>query len=579
MTETDHIANAERLASTFRSLDSKGYGAYKQVRGSWDFADFTLHVDWVQGDPFAAPSRLRAVVPRRTADLPPEVHRNRSRAVGTAAFLARAFQRGAEERSSRMGSGKSGVIRIDAPGQEVLETTALSVGEDGAVEVRFQVGLPARGRRIRGGDAARLVCELVPGLVRGSCRAAAHDPDELRLHAEVNEDADVLRAELAERGWLAFVADEAVLPRRSGIDDRPLRETPKGGTPVPFQAPESLGREVVLPNSGTVTGMAIPIGVTVIVGGGYHGKSTLLRALERGVYNHRPGDGRERVVTDPAAVKVRAEDGRSVAGVDISGFIGGLPTGEDTRSFSTANASGSTSQAAAIAEALEAGARALLVDEDTAATNFMIRDRRMQALVPGEQEPITPYIDRVRELSREHGVSSVLVIGGSGDYLEVADTVIAMRDFRPHDATERAHEVVAEHPTGRDFRSAGALKMPAARVPVRESIDPSKGKRAVRVRVRDGSAIEFGRERIELGAVEQLVSRSQVRAVSLALVHARERWIDDERPLTEVLDRVMEDVEREGLDVLSTRRPGDLAAFRRFELAAVLGRLRGLRMA
>ena len=181
-----------------------------------------------------------------------------------------------------------------------------------------------------------------------------------------------------------------LLPRRSGVDDRPL----EGGGVVPFRSPESLRVVLQAPNAGSVPGMGVPVGVTLVVGGGFHGKSTLLRALEAGVYNHRPGDGRERVVSDPDTVKVRAEDGRAVAGVDISAFIDGLPLGQDTHHFTTPNASGSTSQAATIVEALESGAHALLVDEDTSATNFMLRDRRMQSLVPKDAEPITPFQPR-----------------------------------------------------------------------------------------------------------------------------------------------------------------------------------------
>ena len=151
-----------------------------------------------------------------------------------------------------------------------------------------------------------------------------------------------------------------------------------------------------------------PQGITLIVGGGFHGKSTLLNALEAGVYNHKPNDGRELVITDPDVVKIRAEDGRSVSGVDISPFINNLPFGQETTQFSTENASGSTSQAANIMEALECEELLrMLVDEDTAATNFMIRDQRMQQLIAKDKEPITPFIDRVRQLYNEHNVSTI----------------------------------------------------------------------------------------------------------------------------------------------------------------------------
>jgi predicted ABC-class ATPase len=333
-----------------------------------------------------------------------------------------------------------------------------------------------------------------------------------------------------------------------------------------------------LPNAGTVTGMGIRRGITLVVGGGYHGKSTLLRSLERGVYNHRPGDGRERVVSDPDVVKIRSEDGRAVTAVDISCFIASLPGGENTRAFTSSNASGSTSQAAAIVEAAEAGATALLLDEDTSATNFMIRDRRMQALVPKEGEPITPFVDRVRQLYETWSISSVLVIGGSGDYLEVADTVIGMRDYRATDLTEQARAVVRSLPTGREVETAGALPRLPDRVPARTTLDPTRGRRRMVAKARGRVGIEFGTRKIDLAAVDQLVRVSQTRAVARALLLARNRFMDDERSLPEILDLVMATLDAEGLDVLDDRRVGDLASFRRHELAAALNRARGLRI-
>jgi predicted ABC-class ATPase len=324
--------------------------------------------------------------------------------------------------------------------------------------------------------------------------------------------------------------------------------------------------------------MGIPRGVTLIVGGGYHGKSTLLAAIERGVYNHIPGDGREFVVTDAAAVKVRAEDGRRIAGVDISPFIANLPFGIDTRSFTTDNASGSTSQAANIIEALEAGARVLLVDEDTAATNFMIRDHRMQELIAKEHEPITPFIDKVRLLYQDYGVSTILVMGGSGDYFDVADTVIAMENYRPWDATERAKEIARKYAAERRPEGGERFGSITPRIPLPDSLDPSKGRREVSLKARGLKTILFGREEIDLSAVEQLVDDSQVRAIAQALYYAREKYMDGRRTMKEILDAVMRDIDEQGLDVLDPRRMGDYARFRRFELAAALNRLRTLRV-
>ncbi len=450
--------------------------------------------------------------------------------------------------------------------------TAVIVGEDGTVEARFRIGLPAQGRRALGREAIALATTDVPAVVDQSLRAENVGHQNILRHALTNEDADALRAELDAHNWVTFVADGAHLARRSGVDDRPLR----GDTAIPFSTPVGLTDAVELPNAGTVRGMAIPRGVTLIVGGGYHGKSTLLRAIEHGVYNHCHGDGRELVVTDPSAVKIRAEDGRSVAGVDISAFIGTLPQGQDTRAFSTSNASGSTSQAAGIVEALEAGATALLIDEDTAATNFMIRDRRMQALVPKEDEPITPLVDRVRSLWETRGVSCVIVLGGSGDYLDVADTVVAMKDFRPSDLTDEARRVAAALPTGREREAPRPIEAFQPRLPLPGSVDPSTAKREAEIKVFKAQSLVFGTETIALSAVTQLVSRAQTLAVGRGLLLARTRFMDGRRSVSEILTLVGQVIEEEGLDALDDRRVGDLAQFRPMELAAALNRLRTL---
>ena len=562
----------DTLVDFLNGIDGQGYKAYKGLRGTWAFPDFTLHVDHVQGDPFAAPSRVRVVLPPETAALEEDVLTSRSRRLGVASLLARRFDEAARGTTIRRGSGKSGLIEIETPGQEVLAQTAVIVGEHGTVEARFRVGLPAQGRRARGLEAIALLTTDVPTVVNRSLQAGSVGHHDIRQHATTNEDASALRAELAARDWVAFVADGANLPRRSGVDDRPLL----GDTAIPFSTPAGLTAEVELPNAGVIRGMAIPRGVTLIVGGGYHGKSTLLRAIERGVYNHCCGDGRESVVTDASAVTIRAEDGRSVAGVDISAFIGTLPQGRDTRTFSTPNASGSTSQAAGIVEAIEAGATTLLIDEDTAATNFMIRDRRMQALIPKQEEPITPLVDRVRSLWETHGVSCVIVLGGSGDYLDVADTVVAMKEFRPSDVTAEARRVASELPTGRKEEEPGPIQAFRTRLPNPTSVDPSTQKRDAEIKVLGGHSLVFGKETIALSAVAQLVSRAQTLAVGRGLLLARTRFMDGRRSVSEILNLVTEVIEKDGLDELDDRKVGDLAQFRPMELAAALNRLRTL---
>ena len=304
----------------------------------------------------------------------------------------------------------------------------------------------------------------------------------------------------------------------------------------------------------------------------------------RGVYPHVPGDGREGVVTRGDAVTIRAEDGRRVERVDLSGFIGRLPGGRLPGAFTSDDASGSTSQAANIVEALEAGSRLLLLDEDTSATNFMVRDARMQALVAKEREPITPFVDRVRELAGL-GVSTVLVMGGSGDYLDAADTVIEMRAFQPHAVTEAAREVARAHPTGRTPEHGAAFALPEPRVPLPGSLDASKGRRELRIAVHGRELLEFGVEKIELRGVPQLVDASQTRAVGQLLEVARRRFIDGKAGLPEILDALDALLDERGLDALGPeaergpRHPGDFARPRRYEIAAALNRLRSVRVA
>jgi predicted ABC-class ATPase len=413
----------------------------------------------------------------------------------------------------------------------------------------------------------------IPRIAKASLYYESLDKKSLQLHIETAEDADFLRKKLDEMSILAFVADGAVLPRASGVDPQPLNR----GQVVDFRAPESLRVAVDLPNHGLLSGMGIPKGVTLIVGGGYHGKSTLLNALEMGVYNHIPGDGREFVVTDRSAVKIRAEDGRRVEKVDISPFITNLPFGRGTRDFSTDDASGSTSQAANTIEALEMGTDVLLIDEDTSATNFMIRDHRMQELVSKDKEPITPFIDKIKQLDQNLGVSTVLVIGGSGDYFDVADCVICMVEYRPCDLTQKAKEIAEKYKAERTPEGGQDFGRVTERIPQTHSFDPSRGKKSVKIAAKGLNSILFGVHPIDLAAVEQLVDMSQTRAIGDA-VHYATRFMDGEKTLREVVEIVLGEIEKKGLSVLNPMPVGDYAEFRSHELAAAINRLRTLRI-
>jgi predicted ABC-class ATPase len=561
----------QRLGATLDRIDRKGYGAYRDLSGTHDLGHFVLFMDRVQRDPFAPPSLIR--IRTKVNPFDPTLFGNSVRRVAFEDFLTRSVEREIRRvvRGNR-GSGGSGRVEIQRVSQVVLPRTSMVV-EPGYVEARMAVGLPARGRSVDARAARTVLLEELPEVVRRGLDPAPEggvDVDRAKLHVESVEDADHLRGLLPGLGLVAFVADGAVLPRESGASDRPLREGA-----VPFGSPEEHRVEVELPNKGVVSGMGVAEGVTLVVGGGFHGKSTLLSALSWGVYDHVPGDGRELVVTRGDAVKVRAEDGRSVSGVDISAMIGDLPGGRSTKVFSTPNASGSTSQAANIAEAIEVGTSLLLVDEDTSATNFMIRDERMRELV--RREPISPFIDLVRPLHHSLGVSTVVVVGGVGDYLDVADRVILLEDYAPSDATPLSREVTKRFPL-RAPLTERAVRPPRERAIDTSSINLRRGKRQT-ARGRGLHTIELGRERVDLSYLEQLAEAGQTEAVARII----REWATagEVRRVGELVREALDSVSEKGLDSLGNYRghPGEMSLPRAQEVAAATNRVRSLRAA
>jgi predicted ABC-class ATPase len=555
----------QRLQATLDRIDRKGYGAYKDLSGTYDLGSFSLFIDRVQRDPFAPPSLIRVRTKENTFD--PGLFENAVRRVAFEDFLTRAVDAAIREvvRGNR-GTGGSGRVEIQRPSQVVVPRSSMVVSPQ-YVEARMAVGLPARGRTVDARAARTVLLEELPGVVRRALAPDGVDVDLARLHVETVEDADNLRRRLPELGLVAFVADGSILPRESGASDKPLREGA-----VPFEGPEELRVSVELPNRGEIVGMGIPEGVTLVAGGGFHGKSTLLSALSWGVYDHAAGDGREYVVARPDAVKIRAEDGRSVAGVDISAMIGELPRGRSTQNFSTPNASGSTSQAANIAEALEVGTSLFLVDEDTSATNFMIRDERMRELV--RKEPISPFIDLVRPLHRTLGVSTVVVVGGVGDYLDVADRVILMEDYEPSDATPQAREVTSKFPPRAPVGDKD-IRPPKGRRVRASSIDLRRGRREI-ARGRGLRTIEFGRERVDLSYLEQLAEAGQTQAI--ARVIGEFAAAGESRRVKEVVEEALDSIAENGLDFLGNFRghPGELSLPRAHEVAAAINRIRTL---
>ena len=559
------------LRDLLARLDRRGYPAYKDTRGAYQFPGYVLSIDHVQGDPFAAPSRLSIRVDGRTAAFPPELYRLDCQRVALQDELTRQFGRQAAQFSFQVkGSGQSGLISVSRCGQEVLERTACRLDpQRGGILLRLEAGFPANGRTINARALERMLFDFLPRCVESALLYARLDKARLRAVAQLAEDQQAIRQALPRLGLCAFVADGSILPRESGVSQRPMRGA------VPFRSPQELSVTLELPHRGTLTGMGIPRGVTLIVGGGYHGKSTLLQALELGVYNHIAGDGREYVITEDTAVKIRAEDGRSIRRTDISMFIRNLPNGKDTAAFTTEDASGSTSQAANVVEAMEAGASLLLMDEDTSATNFMVRDELMQRVIHRDMEPITPFLDRVRALYDRFGLSTILVVGSSGAFFHAADRVIQMDCYVPRDITVRAKEAAQAFPLSAD--PPAPAEAPAFGRRPKASPEFRSGER-VKLKSLGRDGVSINRETVDLRAVEQLADGEQAAALGYCLLYAQRHLLNGERDLRQIVDALEELMAREGLAALCESRSAVpfLARPRRQEIFACFNRCRSL---
>lgn len=560
------------LRELLNRIDHKGYPAYKDTRGSWQFEGYTLSIDHVQGDPFAAPSKVSVHVPGKLAGFPTELYDEKHKRVALQDYLIRQFSRQVQAFTFKAkGSGKSGLISVSRCGQEILERTACEIDKNGVVSVRMEIGFPANGRTINARELCKILFEFLPGCVKKSLYYRALDAKSVQKNKELAEDQQFIRQELTRLKLAAFVANNSVLPRESGVSDRPM----KGA--VPFLSPKSMELTLTLPYHGDITGMGIPQGITLVVGGGYHGKSTLLKALELGVYNHIAGDGREYVITDGSAMKIRAEDGRSIKQVDISMFINNLPNHKDTLHFCTEDASGSTSQAANVVEAMETGTNLLLIDEDTSATNFMIRDELMQRVVNRSSEPITPFIDRVQELSEKRGISTILVAGSSGSYFHKADCIIQMDHYLPKDITSFAKEEAAAFPLPEE--------------PVSLASDPSyqrivkadgafRKNDRIKIKTQGKDSIVINRDTIDLRYVEQLTDTEQLGTLGQLMKYAQLNLFDGRRTLRDAAEELWKILDTKGIPAIcgGSYVPGGFAMPRKQEIYACLNRYRQLRL-
>ena len=557
----------QQLIRILREIDNKSYPAYKQLKGSYDMTDFTLIIEKVQGDPFASPSMIRVEVSSKKADFPKDLYNAEEKKMALEDQLLRLFAGEIRKYSFQAkGSGKSGFMGAVMPGPEILKRTGCEISEEGAVCVRFEAGFPANGRRINSRELEKMLVQFLPKVVLHTLYYDRAKERQFKQVAELAEDQKYIREQLKAEELVAFVANGAIFPRESGVSNRPMKQA------VAFQSPKSLEVTLHLPNKGEMKGMGIPQGITMIVGGGFHGKSTLLKALEAGVYNHIAGDGREYVITDDTAVKLRAEDGRSIQKVDISMFINNLPNGKDTSRFSTEDASGSTSQAANVVEAMEAGSRLFLVDEDTSATNFMIRDELMQKVVHRDMEPITPFSLRVRQLYEAADISTILVAGSSGSYFYQADYIIQMKEYQPEDITKGAKSVAKEFATT-DEQVPEILLPDFSRV--RTWFRKSDASDRVKMKVMGKDSISINKEIIDLRYVEQLVDTGQLAGLADIVWDIRTHCLSKNMSMTEAVNQVEALLKTSGFErICGGRVPGNLTIPRRQEIFACLNRWR-----
>ena len=551
------MKSSEELRRQLRQIDHKGYKAYKILEGEYEFGAYRLCIDHVQGDPFATPSRVR-IVYKNQKNIPEELFREKYRKTAIEDALLRRLHRSicSAVKGQRRGSGKSGMVTTCRAGQEILERSAMHITST-VVEARIEVSFPAFGRTIAAGELETLLFDVLPEVAERTFRAKPQLLEELKKAAYLADDQRFIRQELPRLGLAAFVADGAILPRESGISQKKMEGA------VPFESPESLAVTLQLPHGGMLRGMGIRRGITVIAGGGFHGKSTLLKALERGIYNHIAGDGREYVITDETAFKLRAEEGRSIHEENISMFINNLPTKADTADFTTENASGSTSQAANTVEALAAGSTVLLIDEDTSATNFMVRDGRMAQLVSDEKEPITPFIRKIRSLYQDLGVSTILVAGSSGDYLSVADTVLQMDCYRVCDVTEKAHALAQE------LKEEKADAVRWLRKPVRK-------KEIEKIRVHGWDSLSIDKSEIDLRYLEQVADESQTAALGYIIQYILTRAADGRKTPDALAEEIAKKLDAEGILSITPKNysAGPSAMVRKQEILACLCRYR-----
>ncbi|WP_290942058.1 ABC-ATPase domain-containing protein [Fibrobacter sp.] len=584
------------LYQKIRSLQGKNYGLYKSLADrSWDFGDFVLDFLHVQGDPYAPASRIMIKSSLQMLGYPSEWGGTFERRLALSDFLFRRLGKVVREKYP----GKDASIVFDAAGPEMLVRNSLWV-DNGELRACLQVRLPGDGRKIQAEDAAEILTMVLPDLVSAGLynsyesKPEGVEPELLEYYRVLAERKEIL-SQLEERGLCAFVPDRAVLPRASGLSELPMDGA------VPFKAPAEM--EVTLDVCGReIRGMGIPKGITVITGGAFHGKSTLLQALTKAVYPHVPGDGREGIVISESAVRVGVEDGRSVRGTDLSPFVRDLPGGISTKNFTTACASGSTSEAANLMEAMEAGSDAFLIDEDSSAVNFLIRDVRVRKLLGDDREPLIPLTDRIREIQ---GRSFILVAGACGDFLDLADNIIVMTSYKAEcaringvaagiasgtvdgDSTDVAAKIVPGLPT---FVEPQCRSFAEYVKPLLPGLRPASAvERQVKVKISGDTLLQIGFLVSDTSKAGALVDRQQRFGAGFMLLNLCQNAASNNAPVNgssnnesskpatimECINALCEKIRNVGFRNLPQGMSREMSLPRAIDIACVLYRLRG----
>ena len=492
------------LYQKIRTLNGKNYGLYKSLaERPWDFGDFVLEFLHVQGDPYAPASRVTIRAKLQILGYAAEWGGSFERRLALSDFLHRKLSRLVQEKYP----DKDAAVIFDVAGPEMLVRNSLWI-DNGELRACLQVKLPGEGRKIQAELAAEILTMVLPDLVSAGLYYDKSDEGALQEHYRVLAERKEILSQLDACGLCAFVPDGAVLPRASGLSEMPLEKA------IPFVAPEEMA--VTLNVCGReIRGMGIPKGISVITGGAFHGKSTLLQALTRSVYPHIPGDGREGIVIDETALRIGVEDGRSVRGTDLSMFVRDLPGGVSTKNFNTLSASGSTSEAANLLEAMEAGSQTFLIDEDSSAVNFLIRDIRVRKLLGDDREPLIPLTDRIKELAAA-GFSFILVAGACGDYLDLADNIIVMANYKAECAkfspAPSTSSWRGEAPTG--STEPAEVTQPRSFVtymqPLQKSVRPTSAvERQVKVKLSGDTLLQIGFLVSDTSRLNTLVDKQQ----------------------------------------------------------------------